>query len=338
MRDGVSVLFCIGGDGTLRGASAIAAEAVRRGLRLAVVGVPKTIDNDLDWVERSFGFATAVEAAARTILAAHAEARGALHGIGLVKLMGRHAGFIAANATLARPDVNLCLVPEVPFTLEGDGGVLDVLADRLSRRRHAVVVVAEGAGQELLPPVAGADASGNARLADIGWLRDQLRRRARRLRPPAGGQVPRPQLRDPRPAGERLRRRLLPVARPDGRARRDGRQDRRSCRLPPQPLHPRADQTGGHAAPAAGSRRGHVATGPAVDRPTSRPRRALTFGHGHFHLSIPRGDNSVQAVQTGAKGPVATWPSTLAAISRAAFDERVASVQLPVGRERSCDS
>ena len=98
-----------------------------------------------------------------------------MHGIGLVKLMGRHAGFIAANATLARPDVNLCLVPEVPFTLKGRGGVIGLLAERLRRRRHAVVVVAEGAGQDLLPPVAGTDASGNARLADVGtWLRDQL--------------------------------------------------------------------------------------------------------------------------------------------------------------------
>jgi 6-phosphofructokinase 1 len=175
VRDGVSILFCIGGDGTLRGASAIAAEALSRGRRLAVVGIPKTIDNDLDWVERSFGFATAVEAAARTIVAAHAEARGAWNGIGLVKLMGRHAGFIAANATLARPDVNVCLIPEVPFTLDGDGGLLDLLVERLTRRRHAVVVVAEGAGQELLPPADGSDASGNARLADIGtWLRDRL--------------------------------------------------------------------------------------------------------------------------------------------------------------------
>ena len=152
-RDGVSILFCIGGDGTLRGATAIAAEALSRRHRLAVIGVPKTIDNDLDWVERSFGFATAVEAAARTILTAHAEARGAWNGIGLVKLMGRHAGFIAANATLARPDVNLCLVPEVPFTLDGDGGLIDVLFERFGRRHHAVVVVAEGAGQELLPRV-----------------------------------------------------------------------------------------------------------------------------------------------------------------------------------------
>jgi 6-phosphofructokinase 1 len=186
VRDGVSILFCIGGDGTLRGASAIAAEALSRERRLAVVGIPKTIDNDLDWVERSFGFATAVEAAARTILAAHAEARGAWNGIGLVKLMGRHAGFIAASATLARPDVNLCLVPEVPFTLDGDGGVVDVLAARLARRRHAVVVAAEGAGQDLLPPAEGTDASGNARLADVGtWLRDRLiaRLSARGLRP-----------------------------------------------------------------------------------------------------------------------------------------------------------
>jgi 6-phosphofructokinase 1 len=186
VRDEVSVLFCIGGDGTLRGASAIAAEAMGRHRPLAVVGIPKTIDNDLDWVERSFGFATAVEAAARTIRAAHAEARGALNGIGLVKLMGRHAGFIAANAALARPDVNLCLIPEVPFTLDGCGGVLDVLAERLSRRHHAVVLVAEGAGQELLPCTNNTDASGNVRLADIGtFLRERLvdGLRARDIRP-----------------------------------------------------------------------------------------------------------------------------------------------------------
>lgn len=185
-RDDVSILFCLGGDGTLRGASTIAAEARRRGRRLAVIGIPKTIDNDLNWVERSFGFATAVEAAARTIGAAHAEARGALYGIGLVKLMGRHAGFIAASATLARPDVNLCLVPEAPFTLDGDGGVIDILAGRLAERRHAVVVVAEGAGQDLLPTSGATDASGNVRLADVGsWLRDRLVAglSARRMRP-----------------------------------------------------------------------------------------------------------------------------------------------------------
>ncbi|WP_116998083.1 ATP-dependent 6-phosphofructokinase [Desertimonas flava] len=176
VHDRVSMLFCIGGDGSVRGASAIVAAVRRLGHRIAVVSVPKTIDNDLDWVDRSFGFATAVDAAARTIGAAHVEARGALDGIGLVKLMGRHSGFIAAHASLARPDVNLCLVPEVPFTLAGDGGVVDVVARRLARRRHAVIVVAEGAGQDLLAPPAATDASGNTKLADVGtWLRDHLR-------------------------------------------------------------------------------------------------------------------------------------------------------------------
>jgi 6-phosphofructokinase 1 len=138
--------------------------------------VPKTIDNDLFWVERSFGFASAVEEATRAIEAAHAEARGAWNGVGIVKLMGRHSGFIAAHATLASNEVNLCLVPEVPFTLDGAGGVFDALEARLRSRFHAVVVVAEGAGQELVGMDGlGADASGNVRLADVGtWLRDQV--------------------------------------------------------------------------------------------------------------------------------------------------------------------
>lgn len=166
----VNLLFAIGGDGTLRGASALAAEIARRNLKIAVVGIPKTIDNDLLWVERSFGFATAVEQARAALEAAHAEARAAWNGIGLVKLMGRQSGFIAAYATLANGDVNFCLVPEAPFSLEGEGGFLDALEKRLLHRRHAVVVVAEGTGQELLRR-AGAedrDASGNPRLEDIG--------------------------------------------------------------------------------------------------------------------------------------------------------------------------
>jgi 6-phosphofructokinase 1 len=148
-------------------------------LPIGIIGVPKTIDNDLGWTERSFGFATAVEEATRSIDAAHTEARGAWNGIGLVKLMGRHAGFIAAHASLANPDVNFCLVPEVPFTLDGKGGFLDVLAQRLARRHHAVIVVAEGAGQELLQDPANLerDASGNLRLKDIGvFLRDAITR------------------------------------------------------------------------------------------------------------------------------------------------------------------
>lgn len=170
---GVNLLFCVGGDGTLRGASAIAAETRRRGLPIAVVGIPKTIDNDLFWVERSFGFATAVEEAVRAVRGAHAEARGAWNGVGMVKLMGRHAGFIAAHATLAANDVNLCLIPESPFTLRG---VTDALEQRLRDRHHAVVIVAEGAGQDLVASAdLGVDASGNKRLGDIGtFLRDRF--------------------------------------------------------------------------------------------------------------------------------------------------------------------
>src|SRR4029077_19875874 len=125
VRDGVQVLFAIGGDGTLRGAAALVREIARRGLDLAVIGVPQTIDNDIAWVDRSFGFTTAIEEGKRAILAAHAEAQAAWNGIGIVKLMGRHSGFIAAHATLASNDVNFCLVPEIPFTLEGQGGLLE---------------------------------------------------------------------------------------------------------------------------------------------------------------------------------------------------------------------
>jgi 6-phosphofructokinase 1 len=175
---GIDLLFTIGGDGTLRGASALVAELARRGRKTAVVGVPKTIDNDIQWIERSFGFATAVEEARRAILAAHAEARGAWNGVGLVKLMGRHAGFITAHASLASNDVNFCLVPEVPFRLEGEGGFLAALERRLEDRRHAVVVVAEGAAQDILqdPARRRTDASGNLRLEDVGvFLRDEIR-------------------------------------------------------------------------------------------------------------------------------------------------------------------
>jgi 6-phosphofructokinase 1 len=172
----VGILFCIGGDGTLRGASAIAQEIHKRGLEISVVGIPKTIDNDILWIERSFGFSTAVEYARRAIQAAHAEAKGAWNGVGLVKLMGRHSGFIAAEACLATNDANFCLVPEVPFTLEGQGGFLQLLEQRLEAKRHAVIVVAEGAGQELLEGAGEErDASGNLKLLDVGhFLRDRI--------------------------------------------------------------------------------------------------------------------------------------------------------------------
>ncbi|MEJ2363589.1 MAG: ATP-dependent 6-phosphofructokinase [Deltaproteobacteria bacterium] len=172
-RMNVGILFAIGGDGTLRGAQAISEEIRQRNLKIGVIGIPKTIDNDISFVQRSFGFVTAVSEATTAIYAAHAEAEGARNGIGLVKLMGRHAGFIAAHATLANSDVNFCLVPEVSFTLPG---FLGALKERLENRHHAVVVVAEGAGQDLMGTTGERDASGNVRLGDIGvFLKEQIK-------------------------------------------------------------------------------------------------------------------------------------------------------------------
>lgn len=168
-KDGVNVLFTIGGDGTQRGANALYQEARRQGLTLAVVGIPKTVDNDIAFVTRTFGYLTAVEEACKVIDRAHTEAKSVELGISLVRLMGRNAGFIAAGATVASQDVNFCLVPEVPVQLDGPDGFLAALKRRILDRRHAVIAVAEGAGQDLLAGTgAGTDASGNTRLKDIG--------------------------------------------------------------------------------------------------------------------------------------------------------------------------
>jgi len=172
-RLNLSILFTIGGDGTLRGAHAIAEEIRRRGRKISVIGIPKTIDNDISFVQTSFGFETAVSEARRVTYAAHSEATGARNGIGLVKLMGRESGFIAAYAALADTQVNFCLIPETRFTLEG---FLKALKARLERRAHAVIVVGEGAGQDLIGASLGRDASGNIRFGDIGtFLRDKIR-------------------------------------------------------------------------------------------------------------------------------------------------------------------
>jgi 6-phosphofructokinase 1 len=171
-RMNIGILFVIGGDGTLRGGQAIAKETAKRGLEIAVIGVPKTIDNDISYVQRSFGFETAVTEAGAAIISAHTEAQGAKNGIGLVKLMGRESGFIAAFAAIAYNDVNYCLIPEIPFTLNG---LFKVLEERLDKKRHAVIVVGEGAGQDLMEKTQQRDASGNIRFGDIGgFLRDQI--------------------------------------------------------------------------------------------------------------------------------------------------------------------
>ena len=175
-RMNLSVLFVIGGDGTLRGAMRINEEIAARGLKIAVVGVPKTIDNDIPYIDQSFGFQTAFGQATASIRAAHVEAKAAPNGVGLVKLMGRHSGFIACYASLAEPDANYVLIPEVPFSLDGPGGLLDHLLDRVRRRGHAVIVVAEGAGQELMAPAGDErDASGNRKLGDVGlFLKERI--------------------------------------------------------------------------------------------------------------------------------------------------------------------
>lgn len=176
-RMNISVLFVVGGDGTLRGAQQIARVVAERGERLAIVGIPKTIDNDIPYIDQSFGFQTAFAKAAESIRAAHVEATSAPNGVGVVKLMGRHSGFIACYATLAQSDANVVLIPEVPFTLDGPGGLLRFLERRITDRGHAVLVVAEGAGQDLVAAdtsgiveglPSSTDASGNARLRDIG--------------------------------------------------------------------------------------------------------------------------------------------------------------------------
>jgi 6-phosphofructokinase 1 len=174
-RLNINMLFCVGGDGTLRGAGDIADELSRRKQSISVVGVPKTIDNDLSFIGRSFGFETSVYSTAGTLTSAHVEAKGALNGIGLVKLMGRDSGFIAAAASLANSVVNFCLIPEVSFELEGERGLLNALERRFeSGKDHAVIVVAEGAGQHLFesrPEIR--DASGNVLKNDIGLFLKQ---------------------------------------------------------------------------------------------------------------------------------------------------------------------
>jgi 6-phosphofructokinase 1 len=172
----VNVLFVVGGDGSMRGAMQVARVITERHLLISVVGIPKTIDNDIPYIDQSFGFQTAFSLASDSIRAAQVEAKSTANGIGMVKLMGRHSGFIACYAALARSGADVVLIPEVPFGLDGEHGLLAHLRRRVAERGHAVVVVAEGAGQDLIgDPNAGHDASGNTRLQDIGpYLRRRI--------------------------------------------------------------------------------------------------------------------------------------------------------------------
>ena len=175
-RMNIGALFMLGGDGTLMAATKIVDVISKRGLKLSVIGIPKTIDNDIFMVSKSFGFDTAVDVATQSIRAAHNEANGFPNGIGLIKLMGRHSGFIAATSSLAQQDVNFVLVPEVDIDLHGPGGFLSALEKRLELRGHAVIVVAEGAGQSLFEDKKELrDPSGNIKLQDIGlFLKNEI--------------------------------------------------------------------------------------------------------------------------------------------------------------------
>ena len=171
----INMIFIVGGDGTQRGSLEVAEEIERRGLKIAVIGIPTTVDNDLSFIQKTFGFDTAVVKAAEAVAAAHMEAHSQINGIGLVKLMGREAGFIATHTAIASHEANFVLIPEVPFELDGPNGLLHHLEERLRSRHHAVIVVAEGAGQDLLKAEEGTDDSGNKKLADIGiFLRDRM--------------------------------------------------------------------------------------------------------------------------------------------------------------------
>lgn len=174
----IDMFFCIGGDGTMRAVQQITSGIKRRNLKISVVGIPKTIDNDLDLIQKSFGFDTAISETVHAIRSAHVEAKGAENGIGLVKIMGRLSGYIAANAALAQNDTNFVLIPEVPFDLQGQKGLLAILEKRIRSRGHAVILVAEGAGQDLLrkadDPIE-TDPSGNIRLHDVGiFLKNEI--------------------------------------------------------------------------------------------------------------------------------------------------------------------
>ncbi|XP_047341052.1 ATP-dependent 6-phosphofructokinase 4, chloroplastic-like [Impatiens glandulifera] len=177
---GINQVYIIGGDGTQRGAAAIYKEVEKRGLQVAVAGIPKTIDNDIAVIDKSFGFDTAVEEAQRAINAAHVEVESAENGVGIVKLMGRYSGFIALFATLASRDVDCCLIPESPFYLEGKGGLFEFVEKRLKENGHVVIVIAEGAGQDYvaqsMPVGERKDASGNKLLLDVGpWLTQKIK-------------------------------------------------------------------------------------------------------------------------------------------------------------------
>ncbi len=171
----INMVFLIGGDGTQKGSLAIAKEIEKRKLKISVIGIPKTIDNDLSFIQKSFGFDTAIAKAAESVAAANMEASSQINGVGLVKLMGRESGFIATHTAIASHEAHFVLIPEVPFALEGECGFFKNLENKLKENGFALFVVAEGAGQNLMKVEEEHDVSGNKKLGDIGlFLKEKL--------------------------------------------------------------------------------------------------------------------------------------------------------------------
>jgi len=174
----ISQLFIVGGDGSMRGARELVVAITKRPWPVAIIGIPKTIDNDIGLIDHSFGFQTAVEETLRAVRAAKVEAACSINGVGVVQCMGRHAGYIAAQVTLASAEVDLCIIPEVPIAIDGSLDVLEHVIRVVEKKGHAVVVVAEGAGENLLGKSEEFDASGNRRLRPIGpWIKEAIAER-----------------------------------------------------------------------------------------------------------------------------------------------------------------
>ena len=185
----INILYVIGGDGSLKVAHEIAQRAKAR--NISVVGIPKTMDNDVLWVWQSFGFNTAVQKAAEVVNTMHAEAE-STRRVGLIELFGAESGFVAANATLASGHVDLVLVPEIFLALcpQQCEALLDRFIEYLSQtvrskeRAHAIVVLAEGVGELFKQrqvklggqPVSGKNFAGELRDFLQGGLKDPLGR------------------------------------------------------------------------------------------------------------------------------------------------------------------
>ena len=271
---GINILFVIGGDGSLHGAQEIARVVAERGRKIAIVGIPKTIDNDIPYIDHSFGFRTAFSRATESIRAAHIEARSAPNGIGLVKLMGRHSGFIACYAALAKNDADVVLIPEVPFELDV---LLEHVRGLVLKQGHAVIVVAEGAGQEHVQRRRHRRVRQRAPGRHPDVPAGAHRRGLRGARPRAQPEAARPVLRDPLRSGQSVRQRLLRAARARRGPRRDGRADRGRRRPLARALRAHPDRGGDQPALDRRPERRPVALRARVDGPALA---VLTAAHG----------------------------------------------------------